>query len=263
MRLLLAALIVMFSAPTLGQGYAGGGAGGASLTDNNTFTGAQTFESHIAFSGALGSFTLDTFKIQDNGEDNNIILSTLTDVSAERTWRFNFGDANRTLTMTADASLNQNLLTTSAPTFASVKQSGSRISLAANFTNATTTFSNTALSLNVTSGSKYTFILRMFATDSSAAEGAKLDFNGGTATATDFRVHCTLFDSALLLSSQATALSTVFAVATVSGASMFECAGSLEPSGTGTFIVRAAQNSHVSGTLTVHRGSYLWIEEMP
>lgn len=143
------------------------------------------------------------------------------------------------------------------------QQSASRVTLAANFTNATTTMSNTALSVTVTSGRKYTFVLRMFLADSVAADGAKLDFEGGTATATNFRAHCTLYDTALLLSTQVAALATDAAVATVTGDAMAECSGSFEPSGNGTFIVRAAKNAHTTGTLTVYRGSYMWVEDTP
>lgn len=144
-----------------------------------------------------------------------------------------------------------------------VQNSAGRATLASDYTNATTTFSNTTLSVTVTSGRKYTFVVRAFGTDSTAADGAKFDFNGGTAAATNFRVHCTLFDTALLFSTQATALATALSSATVTGASMLECAGSFEPSGSGTFIVRAAQNAHTAGTLTLNRGSYLWVEDTP
>lgn len=143
------------------------------------------------------------------------------------------------------------------------QQTPARSTLAVDYTNATTTFSNTALSVTVISGRKYTFKAVLFVSDSLAADGAKFDFNGGSAAATDFRVHCTLFDTALLLSTQATALATAFSQATVTGSGMFECYGSFEPSGAGTFIIRAAQNAHTTGTLTVFRGSNLWVEDMP
>lgn len=143
------------------------------------------------------------------------------------------------------------------------QQTNGRSTLAADYTNATTTFSNTALSITVISGRKYTFKSVLFISDSIAADGAKFDFNGGSAAATDFRVHCTLFDTALLLSTQATALATAFSQATVTGSGMFECYGSFEPSGAGTFILRAAQNAHTTGTLTVFRGSNIWVEDTP
>ena len=131
-------------------------------------------------------------------------------------------------------------------------------------TNATTTFANiTGLSSTLVAGRKYTFSLKVFASNSLASDGAKFDYNGGTATVTNFRVHCTLFDTALLLSSQATALATAFAQATMTGSSMFECYGSFEPLAAGTFIPRFATNTAVSGTLTVFRGSHLLVRDMP
>lgn len=144
-----------------------------------------------------------------------------------------------------------------------VQLTSGRSTLAADYTNATTTFSNTALSITVQSGRKYNFHSILFTSDSLAADGAKYDFNGGTAAATNFRAHCTLFDTALLQSTQVTALATAFTQATQTGNGMFECYGSFEPSGAGTFIIRAAQNAHTTGTLTVARGSFIWVEDMP
>lgn len=135
--------------------------------------------------------------------------------------------------------------------------------LAADGTNATATLATTGLSVNVTTGLKYTFKLILYLADSVAAEGAKIDFDGGSATATNFRVHCAAFDAALALSAQSSALATDFAVATFTGDGMIECHGSFEPSSTGTFIPQYAQNSHATGTLTLYRGSHLTMFEAP
>src|SRR5262249_3681359 len=60
-------------------------------------------------------------------------------------------------------------------------------SVASNVTNATTTFANlTDLTVNLQAGKKYTGTLVIYATDSTAADGLKLDFNGGSATMTTF-----------------------------------------------------------------------------
>lgn len=136
--------------------------------------------------------------------------------------------------------------------------------LAADVTNATATMANlTGLSATLKSGRKYGFRMVLFVSDSTAAEGAKFDFDGGTVTITNFRAHGTLFDTALVLSTQSTALATDFAAATVTGAAMAEFYGTIEPSADGTFIPRAAQNSHVTGTLTVARGSHLIMWDIP
>lgn len=133
--------------------------------------------------------------------------------------------------------------------------------LAANYTNATTTMSNTALSVNVTTGLKYTFRLVLYVNNDVAADGIKVDFDGGAATMTNFRAHGTIFDTALLLSSQVNALATDYAVATITGDGMVEIYGSMEPSSTSTFIVRAAKNSHTTGTLTIYRGSHIEVQQ--
>ena len=148
-----------------------------------------------------------------------------------------------------------------------IQQAAARSMLAGDYTNATAGFTNTALSITVITGRKYTFSLTLFLIDSTAAEGAQIDFNGGTAAATNFRVHCLHYDqtAAVLKSTQITALASVAdsVASTGTGQNMVTCSGSFEPSGTGTFIVRGAQISHASGTLTINRGSNLWVEDMP
>jgi hypothetical protein len=139
--------------------------------------------------------------------------------------------------------------------------------LAADYTSATASFTATALSVTVTSGRKYTFRVVLQLNDSTAADGAKIDFNGGTATATDFWAHCVLYDTTTTIqdSSVVTALATAFSKTTLSGtgAQVWNCEGSFEPSGNGTFIVRGSQVAHSTGTLTIKRGSHLWMEDMP
>ncbi len=134
--------------------------------------------------------------------------------------------------------------------------------LASDYTNATATMSNTALSITVLAGRSYSFKLVLFLNDSTAADGSKFDFDGGGATATNFRAHCTQFDTALLLSTQTTALATDVAQATVTGDALLECYGTFVVNAAGTFIVRGAQNAHTIGTLTVYKGSHLWMQDM-
>ena len=100
----------------------------------------------------------------------------------------------------------------------------------------------------------------LFFSDSVAGEGAKFDFDGGAATATNFVSNCQMLDVALLLSAESTAIATDFAAATTTGASALKCSGSFEVNAAGTFIPRAAQNSHATGTLTVKRGSYVKVD---
>lgn len=121
--LLLSLLLQTSPNPAQNMLWKWGGSGGVSLSGTNTWTGTNNFTSPVTFSstarfnGINGYFVLDTLKIQDASENSNAVLTTGSSLSAERFWSFNFGDANRTLTMTGDASLNQSVLTTSSPTF--------------------------------------------------------------------------------------------------------------------------------------------------
>lgn len=141
--------------------------------------------------------------------------------------------------------------------------------LNANYTNATTTFSNTNLSRTVISGRTYTFDLSLLVSQSTAVDGWKIDFNGGTAAATNFVVNCnsTAETGIIVVLANATsaALATVINATTTvtTGGQMIECHGSFVPSGAGTFIVRGGLNSVTTGTFTVKRGSTLAMRDAP
>ncbi len=136
--------------------------------------------------------------------------------------------------------------------------------VAADVTNNTATMANiTGLSATLQAGRFYTGKLICYCVDSVAAEGIKFDFDGGNATMTAFRAHGTLFDTALLLSTQTSAIATDFAAATVTGDAMLEIHFSFTCNGAGTFIPRFAQNSHAAGTATVYRESHMVIFDSP
>ena len=142
------------------------------------------------------------------------------------------------------------------------------VPLTADYTNATASFTNTALSVSTVSGRKYNFNVSLFFSDSTAADGAQFDFNGGNSTSTNFRAHCTAANNAgaalVLTNAATTALTTAIQTAlALTTQSWLHCAGSFEPSSTGTFTMRAAQTAHTTGTLTINRGSYLWVEDIP
>lgn len=143
-----------------------------------------------------------------------------------------------------------------------VQETG-RCFVTADQTNATTTMQTSTCSVTVVSGKKYSFQCELFLSDSVAVDGAKMDFNGGAATATNFRAQVTAFDTALNLSSQVTALATASSASTFTGAGAFEVHGTFEPSANGTFIPRFAQVSHSTGTLTLARGSNCIFRDIP
>ena len=130
--------------------------------------------------------------------------------------------------------------------------------------NATATMANiSALTANLLAGRTYSGRLVLFVSDSVAADGVKVDFDGGTATATDFRAHGTIFDTALQLSTQTTAIATDFSVAVITGNSMVEIYFTITVNAAGTFIPRFAQAAHTTGTATAFRGSYMILHDMP
>ena len=149
-----------------------------------------------------------------------------------------------------------------------IRNSGGELALNADYTNATTTFSSTALSATLISGRTYNFTVNLLMADSTAADGMKLDFNGGAATITNFRVNCvatndTTGATVAFTAATSTTLAGVLNIATMAstGTHMVICNGTIVPSSSNTFILRAAQNAHSTGTLTITRGSWISIKD--
>lgn len=127
---------------------------------------------------------------------------------------------------------------------------------------------NTTLSVTLTASSTYRLTAHLMYNDSTAADGVQFDFGGGAATMTDIRADCVIGESGQVAQDTVTeviALSTNVAKAALvgTGAAFAHCEGTLTVNGAGTFIVRVAQSSHSTGTLTLRRGSYIRLEYMP
>lgn len=136
--------------------------------------------------------------------------------------------------------------------------------LGSNATNNTTTMANiTDLTRRVKAGRKYKFELVIPFVNSTAAEGAKFDFDGGAATMTSFRGHALVFDSALLLSTQVSAIATDITVAVATGDAVLIVKGSFVCNAGGTIIPRFAENTTATGTLTAYLGATFSLYDMP
>jgi hypothetical protein len=173
--------------------------------------------------------------------------------------------ASSTLTIAGTWSATNNL-TMGGVTAGWILSTSGEVASNADYTNATASFTVTPLSTTLVSGRTYSFTFVGFFTDSTAADGAQFDFNGGTATVTNFRAHCTAANNAgaalVITNAASTALATAVQVAlALTSQSLITCQGTFVPSGNGTFIVRAAQTAHSTGTLTVHRGSWLSVTD--
>jgi hypothetical protein len=155
-------------------------------------------------------------------------------------------------------------VSTAQQTALDLKLTGTAAVLTSNATNATTTLNNlSGLSVNVTSGRKYYFVLTLMLANSVAAEGLKVDLNGGAATMTIVRAAVEGQDTTLTIMTQVSALNTVITAATFTGDGVILIRGYLNPSSTSTFIPRFAENTHVTGTLTAYTGSSLVLTEIP
>lgn len=130
-----------------------------------------------------------------------------------------------------------------------------------------TTLTAMTMNRNITllAGQQYKFDAYFFLSDSVAAEGVKIDFNGGAGTITTLIVQVLGTDTGTALnpSTQLTTLAGVASSATFTGAGLYTCHGWVKMATSGTFIPRFAQNSHTSGTATLAVGSNLVITPMP
>jgi hypothetical protein len=140
--------------------------------------------------------------------------------------------------------------------------------LAANFTRSDTTLTATNLSRTVISGRTYNFECNLFISQATAASGWQLDFNGGSAAMTNFVCHAESIAETgiivVLANATSAALATVINATTTvtTGGQVIKIVGSFVPSGAGTFILRACDNSG-AGTLTIKRGSHLILRDTP
>lgn len=132
-------------------------------------------------------------------------------------------------------------------------------------TTSTTPANLTALTVNLEAGRHYTFKLVLFTENATAADGLRVDFDGGTATMTDFRAEGYVADSTSVVSLPGvTTLADDLVDTNVSGAALVEINGTLTVNAAGTFIPRLGKEADAAGaTLTYRRGSYLWVEDMP
>lgn len=131
--------------------------------------------------------------------------------------------------------------------------------LTANTNNANTTFAG-GLSSRVINAHKYAFTCILYFTESVSGDGAKIDFNGGTATSTFFQAHVKA--DSTLGTPDLTSISGTTTAASVAAADMWIVHGVFEPSSSGTFVLRFAANSHSTGTLTLGKGSHMLLTDV-
>jgi hypothetical protein len=135
----------------------------------------------------------------------------------------------------------------------------------ADVTNATTTFAAmTGLTATLKAGRKYTGQLDIKCNNSTAGEGIKFDFNGGTATMTSFWAAASNpVGSTVAGTVIATSLSGAMNYTTLTGENIIHLTFSLVVNAAGTFIPRFAENSTATGTATAELGSFMWVEDTP
>lgn len=238
-------------------GNAGAGVIGESTITNNVGVGVWGNAANTSSNGAGGFFTLASGAAL--GASLGTVRAAVVIDNAATTGDILVARDNGTAVFTiADGGLS---------TFTQfVRQSSGELALNADYTNATAGFTNTTLSTTVTSGRTYSFTLVLLFQDSTAADGAQFDFNGGSAAATSFRAHCIADNAAggtlVLTNAATTTLATAVQVAlALTTQTQLVCNGTFVPSGSGTFIVRGAQTAHTTGTLTIDRGSWLNIRD--
>lgn len=123
-------------------------------------------------------------------------------------------------------------------------------------TTTSTVLAASAISVTLAAGQNYSFCATIFCNDSTANNGVKIDFAGGSASATLYRNESVISDAGGFNSAQQqTALATAIADANITGDTCIRCNGFIKVGSGGTVIIRFAQNSHTTGTLTLYAGS--------
>lgn len=149
-------------------------------------------------------------------------------------------------------------------------QSVGQAALAANYTNATAAMTNTNLSFAVLASRFYQITGLLQVSNTVAAEGIEVDFNGGGATASIFFMTATMLTSQggsapTQVANTAVALATALNWSSLgdTNAHYILLSGFLKVNAGGTFIMRGQENSHSTGTATIAAGSWLSLVDAP
>lgn len=129
-------------------------------------------------------------------------------------------------------------------------------------TNSTTFVNDSDFNFTLAGSRKYSFIGKIFVS-SVATSGVKIDFNGGTATATNVIYNGTFYTATTLSSQNSAALAAALGVTSL--VVQMDVSGTIEVNAGGSFILRFAQTTETGAaeTVTLQRGSWIWLEEMP
>lgn len=150
--------------------------------------------------------------------------------------------------------------------FANGLRAGLLAEVTADVTNATATMANiTDLSVSLTAAGVYVGEAVFKCSDSTAAEGISIDFDGGAATMTAFAAGAGLITggTTVAVTTVSSALATDLNWTTITGETWLVVKIGLTVNGAGTFIPRFCQGTaHTTGTATVSRGSYLMLNRV-
>lgn len=123
----------------------------------------------------------------------------------------------------------------------------------------------TGLSATLIAGRKYTGRMVLFCSEATAADGLRLDYDGGTATMTSFIAQGGLSDdNGFQAIARTTAIASDTTNTTITGSTVVTVELSFVCNAAGTFIPRFAKEADAAGAaLTITAGSYMWLEDMP
>lgn len=133
--------------------------------------------------------------------------------------------------------------------------------LAGNYTNATAGLTNTNLSFTVIAGRSYLIDGLLQVSNSTAGEGAQFDFGGGSASATTFFLEAQTVGTNTPGTVVSTSLTGVINWSSVTSTNYIRLGGYLKVNVAGTIILRGAENTHSTGTLTVGAGSWVSLKD--
>ncbi len=129
--------------------------------------------------------------------------------------------------------------------------------LASPFTKNNATLGVTLLSFTVKAGRSYRMEGILQVSNTTAAEGVQIAFDGGTATATTFFMSASAVGSVVAGTVVSTTLAGTITYTTVTGTDYVILRGFLKVNAAGTLIMRAAEATTATGTLTIGAGSWI------
>ncbi len=210
---------------------------------------------------------LPTLSVRQQGTEAEFFQVNYTGITISGQKKITFQDSSTFVFVVVDVGVVSCNYYNGAVVGAWIQNSAGRTRITTPVTNITTAFASlTDLTINLIAGRKYTGFVRLPINNALAADGFKLDLNGGSATMTSIEFGWSEALGATVGVRTSTALATAITLTVLPDTNdlWVTVPVTLVCNAAGTIIPRQAKNADAAGaTLTLRTGGHFWLEDMP